>query len=299
MRNPRILLSLMRERLFVSCLYSRPYSYRALALLIWGFLPTLPANAAFLGKSQLTGDLVVELADSEGEELVIAREALYEMGIHQEAIYIPYVDATLDCAVLPLSALLEAYPGVDAALAYCYDGYVSYYNADFIAEYEPYIVLELEGNEKEDMQLEDAPDLGPFYITFAKPLKQGSSEMPDPDNKRPFGVYKIELGTRDSLIGELYAEPFTELNNIEAAGRELWKNNCMSCHSWDADGPGGNLSNRTAVIASIHAKYNKKYFYDFVRDPSAMIPDVKMPKHPHYADEQIESIRLFLSQIPE
>jgi cytochrome c2 len=257
------------------------------------------ARGAFIDKADLTNDLVVELAGDSDQTFVIAREALYDMGARLEPVYIPYLDKTLNCTVLPLKALMDAYPKFDTAIAFCYDGYISYYTPEFIAEYEPYIVLDLEGNVKGDMQLEGAPDLGPFYITFAKPLKQGSSEMPDPDNKRPFGVYKLELGTRESLVGALYAGPFADLNHDALEGRELWLHNCMSCHAWDQEGPGGNLSNRTAQIVAIHGRYNKKYFYDFIRDPSTLIPDVKMPKHPHYDDEKIENIRQFLLNFPE
>jgi len=256
------------------------------------------AAAAFVDKDSLTNDLIVELAGSGEGEITIERDSLYEMGVIDKSVYFPYTDTTLETVVLPLEILFAKYPGMDHAIAYCYDGYVSYYTPEFVAEYEPYIVLEIAGNAKGDLQLEGAPDLGPFYITFEKPLEQGSAEMPDPDNKRPFGVYKIEFGTRDSLVGDLYKRPFTNLTPIEAEGRELWLNNCMSCHSWDADGAGGNLSNRTAELLSIHARYNKKYFHDFTRNPQAMIPDTKMPKHPHYTDAQIESIRSFLRKIP-
>ena len=72
----------------------------------------------------------------------------------------------------------------------------------------------------------------------------------------------------------------------------------MSCHSWGEDGPGGNLSNRIVKIVSVHAKYNAKYFHDFVRDPHVTMPESKMPKHPHYSDETIEQIRQFLTHVP-
>jgi hypothetical protein len=263
------------------------------------FLSTLVATAAFVDKESLTKNLILELAGSGEGEVVIKRDSLYEMGAFDKPVYYPYVDATLNSVVLPMEVLFAKYPEMDHALAYCYDGYVSYYTPEFVAEYEPFIVLEIEGNEKGDLQLEGAPDLGPFYITFEKPLVQGAAEMPDPDNKRPFGVYKIELGTRDVLVGDLYKGPMARLTPIEAQGRELWLNNCMSCHSWDTDETGGNLSNRTAKLLSIHARFNKKYFHDFIRNPEAMIPNTKMPKHPHYTNAQIESIRSFLKKIPD
>jgi cytochrome c2 len=258
----------------------------------------LPAQAAYVDKTELTGDLVIELATGTDESFVIERDALYDMGVRVESVYIPYKKRTLECTVLPLRVLLDEYPQFDSAFAYCYDGYISYYTSGFIEEYDPYIVLDLEGNERGDMKLDGAPDMAPFYITFSPWITQGAEEMSDPDNKRPFGVFKLKLGTRESLVSPLYAVPFDALNEQAVAGRELWLNNCMSCHSWVPDGPGGNLSTRNIKLVSIHAKYNQKYFHDFVQDPQVTMPDSKMPKHPHYSDETIEQIRQFLINVP-
>jgi cytochrome c2 len=256
------------------------------------------ARAAYVDKETLTGDLVIELATGGDEPFVIERDTLYGMGVKTESVYIPYQKHALECTVLPLKVILDQYPEFDTVFAYCYDGYISYYTPEFIAEYEPYIVLDLEGNERGDMKLDGAPDMAPFYITFSPWITQGAEEMPDPDNKRPFGVFKLKLGTRDSLVGPLYAAPFDELNEQAIVGRELWLNNCMSCHSWVPEGPGGNLSNRNIQLVAIHAKYNQKYFHDFVQDPQVTMPDSKMPKHPHYSDETIEQIRQFLTHVP-
>jgi cytochrome c2 len=258
----------------------------------------LPAGAAYVDKETLTGDLVIELATAADEPSVIKRDALYDMGVETESVYIPYQKSALKCTVLPLKVLLDQYPEFDTVFAYCYDGYISYYTPEFIEEYEPYIVLDLEGNERGDMKLDGAPDMAPFYITFSPWITQGAEEMPDPDNKRPFGVFKLKLGTRDSLVGPLYSAPFDALGEQAVAGRELWMNNCMSCHSWVPEGPGGNLSTRNVKLVSIHAKYNQKYFHDFVQDPQVTMPDSKMPKHPHYSDETIEQIRQFLINVP-
>ncbi|WPJ94584.1 cytochrome c [Coraliomargarita algicola] len=255
-------------------------------------------QAAYVDKADLTGDLIVELASDPAQDFVIQRDALYDMGVKTEAVYIPYLKKTIQCTVLPLAAILDAYPEFDAAFAYCYDGYMSYYTSEFIAEYDPYVVLDLEGNERGDMQLEGTPDMGPFYITFAKQLTAGSEEILDPANKRPFGVYKLKLGSQESLVGPLFEAPFDTMDANAQAGREIWMNNCMSCHSWDPVGPGGNLSNRIVKIVSMHAKYNKQYFHDFVKDPQVTMPDSKMPKHPHYSDETIEQIRQFLTHVP-
>jgi cytochrome c2 len=266
--------------------------------ILWLLLPAT-MQGAFIDKTDLTGDLVVELEGAPDALYTIERDALYGMGAKKESVYIPYLKKSIDCTVLPLQAILDTYPQFDAAFAYCYDGYISYYTPDFITKYEPYIVLDLEGNKKGDMKLAGAIDIGPFYITFSERLTVGFDKLLDPVNKRPFGVFKLKLGTRDNLVGPLFDAPLNVLSEDAMAGREIWMNNCMSCHSWGAEGPGGNLSNRIVKIVATHAKYNKKYFHDFVKDPQLTMPESKMPKHPHYNNETIEQIRQFLTNVPD
>ncbi|TVP82334.1 MAG: cytochrome c [Puniceicoccaceae bacterium] len=246
------------------------------------------------------GDLEVRFADRARPGGFLSREALLALPVEERELYIPYVDAHFSATILPLSELLSAL-GKDAessVLSYSYDGYVSFYPPEFTAEYAPFILLELEGFASGDLNLEGGPDLGPYYITFAGEIEKGSEVYPDPDNKRPFGVNQITIGAYDHLMAPLYSGRFADLTPIQQSGRHLWIHNCMSCHAWTEGGVGGDLSNRTAEFISIHARHNRRYFYDMVRDPAKLISDVKMPNHHHYEDAQIEAIRLFLRQFP-
>lgn len=269
------------------------------------FTPTYgltPATEDWVQSERLTdSDLEVHFADASSEPVFISRDSLYAMTPDSRLIYLPYTDSEVQANVIPLKKILELFEfsGDGAMSAESYDGYYSLYPSDFIEAYAPYLVLDLEGLERGDLHPEGAPDLGPYYITFEERLEQGSSKMEDPDNKRPFGVNKITLGTYQDLVAIFYAGPLAALEGPAASGRELYLNNCLSCHAWDREtGPGGDFSNRTTNILSVHAKYNKDYFAKYVVNPTQFIPDVKMPKHPHYTDEQIESIRLFLAEVP-
>lgn len=237
--------------------------------------------------------------DLELSEKALSREYMIGLQTDEVPVHIPYLDDSVMATVVPLASLLVEHGDDPHVLAYCYDGYVSYFPSSFIERYDPYVVLRFKGYDVGRMQLEGGPDMGPYYISFAKPLKQGSAEIPDPDNKRAYGVYKLEIGSKHELIGELFSGPLSDLPSEISTGRELWINNCMSCHSWGAEGPGGAFSNRTVQILAIHAKFNKSYFYNFVRDPSSLMPGAKMSKHPHYEDSQIEAIRQYLAAKPE
>lgn len=237
--------------------------------------------------------------DAKLSQKTLSREYLIGLETDEVPVHIPYLDDSVLATVIPLSRLLGKYGDDAHVLAYCYDGYISYFPSSFIKKYDPYVVLRFSGYDIGQMQLEGGPDMGPYYISFAEPLKQGSPELPDPDNKRPYGVYQLEIGSKETLIGELFAGPLSDLPPEISMGRDLWINNCMSCHSWGAEGPGGAFSNRTVQILAIHAKFNKSYFNLFIRDPSSLMPGAKMSKHPHYEDFQIEAIRRFLVAKPE
>lgn len=262
-------------------------------------ITSVRAEAASTTESATSLDLLVEFAGSDREPITIPREKLYTMGVEKVEVMIPYAEKTVTCTILPVRKLY-AYLEVDhsiASAAESYDGYYSIYPTKFVQDYDPYLVLDFDGVEKGSLKLEGTPELGPFYITFAAPLVQGSDEMPDPDNKRPFGVTKMTLGSYDDLLGFMYEGAFANLDAAAKYGRELYTNNCMSCHAWTAEGPGGVFSNRTAQILSVHAKFNRDYFSKYIINPTQFIPDVKMPKHPHYADEEIDALIAFLSKI--
>ena len=271
----------------------------ASALVVLWAQPSAGAAEAGGGGEFAGGPLRVAFAESPGASREFTREALRAMPTARREVYFPYVDGVREAEVLPLAALMERLSADGSVMAYCRDGYVSYYPEAFLETYAPFLVLDLAATPPGDLRLEGGPDLGPYYITFAARVARGSAELPDPDNKRPFGVERLVFGDREALVGPLFEGPVAELAPLEERGRELWMHNCMSCHAWgpDGEGPGGHLSNRTARVIAIHAKHNGDYFHDYVRDPSTFIPGVKMPKHPHYTDEDIASIQAFIRNV--
>ena len=246
-----------------------------------------------------SGPLRVESAGSPGQSREWSREALRALSAERRKVYFPYIDGEREAVVVPLATLAERFPEADSLMAYCRDGYVSYYPKAFLEAYRPFLVLDLAATPRGDLRLSGGPDLGPYYITFSARVERGSAALPDPDNKRPFGVERLVFGDRETLVGPLFEEPVSELAPAAERGRELWTHNCMSCHAWGTKGggPGGHLSNRTAPVVAIHAKHNDAYFHDYVRDPSTFIPGVKMPKHPHYTDAQIDAIQSFIAKV--
>lgn len=277
--------------------FNRAGVYSLLAVLIVG--PVVSAQALQDSRSQ-DDDLELRF----GVELnarFMKRADLLLLPAQTESVYIPYIDTYLDCQVLPLSSLLEVLE-LDlesAILAESYDGYFSVYQPEFIDQYEPYLVLTLGDEPLGDMQVQTSPNLGPYYVTYAKQVPIGSPELMDPDNKRPYGVSRITIGDYAELFKSFYEGPLESLNAAELAGRELFINNCLSCHAWEAEGLGGRFSNRTVPILTAHARYNSDYFKAYVKNPATYDPTAKMPAHPHYDPSQIDSIIQFLKATAE
>ncbi|MEM7791369.1 MAG: cytochrome c [Verrucomicrobiota bacterium] len=245
-------------------------------------------------------DLEIAFVDPSKPSKYISRADLIEMGAKEEGVLVPYIDSYIPSLTIPLTAVVAAAGGqpTDSVTAESYDGYFSIFQPEFIKEYAPYIMLDIIETEPGVLQIGKSPNLGPYYITYAKELKQGSPEILDPDNKRPYGVNKITIGPYETIFEKLYSGPLATLEKDLAAGRTIFINNCMSCHAWEPDGLGGRFSNRVVPILSMHAQFNAQYFKEYVYDPTKFQPDVLMPKHPHYEDETIQSIINFLKAVP-
>jgi cytochrome c2 len=270
---------------------------------LWGALGITAAVAATVWGSAKSGeevppgdDLWVEVLLPGASSISLTRAELLRGAVERKSVYFSYTDEHRICLVLPLEALMKEMVGGEATMltSYSSDGYVSVFTPDFIRDYQPFIVLEIEGMGPGGMAFEGGPDLGPFFITYNQLLEPGYGPFPDPVNKRPYGVTKISVGTEESVLGPFFSSPASGLSASDARGRHLWVHNCMSCHQWTPADPGGHMSNRDAQVLSVHARLSPDYFRRFVVDPQEIWPGARMSGHPHYEEADIDAIRSFL-----
>jgi cytochrome c2 len=267
-------------------------------LLLFSFVILGPALGPVYGeKEEFEADaLKIEFADSEPAIEMSKADLLALDATSVQDVYISYIDAVKPAHVLYLTDLLahvEADAG-SAVFANSYDGYFSVYQPDFVERYAPYLILAFEGMAPDEMQLGESPDLGPYYITFDERPAKGSAELYDPDNKRPYGVNWIKIGPYEEMMAPFYRGKLAKVSEKIEHGRQLYIDNCMSCHAFGEGKLGGDFSNRTSQLLTIHAEINMRYFKDMVREPAKWIPGVLMSAHPHYTDEDIEAIAAFL-----
>lgn len=180
----------------------------------------------------------------------------------------------------------------DLILATCNDGYQANYTAEQIGRHEPFIVLEIDGEGPGDWgRKEDGTWFrGPYYFAIVE-----AGDLLDPTSKAPFGVYRLTFTTQRERFAELYAGKFASLPADAAAGREIFVNHCLNCHSSPSTIVGGTMSNRTMPVLAAHAKFNRDYFDQFVMDPPSLMPGIIMPGHPHYEPKHLDQLRAFLA----
>jgi hypothetical protein len=194
---------------------------------------------------------------------------------------------------------LPASPGADCVLATCVDRYASVFTRDFIARYRPFLVLEING-EGPDKWPPKGLDFnpGPYVITVSEALVPEAASVLDIAHKKPWGVSGIEIATFSKSFSGAFQGRWSAISARAAAGRDIWINDCDSCHL----GPGGIFSGNQsrqafAIIAAI-ARGNPALFKQYVRDPKSVISTAKMEPHPQYTDAQLDSVIAFTGAVP-
>ncbi|MGJ3243349.1 MAG: c-type cytochrome [Opitutales bacterium] len=200
--------------------------------------------------------------------------------------------------VLFLADLLAALPvddTVDTVLARCKDGYLSLYTDTFREEYRPFLVLTIDGRPAGAWpESISGADIGPYYITVSEKLAPAYADLKDAGTKRPWGVTAFRLVRFEEEFSPLFSGKFADLTGDAAAGRDLYMNNCMSCHAWEGGTFGGTVSEFTFPVIAAKSKFMPDYFRKWVRNPQAFNPESKMEAQSHYTDADFRQLQAFL-----
>lgn len=209
-----------------------------------------------------------------------------------------FVPGPQDVTIVMLADLLARLPrkaDADTVIATCSDGYASIYTQSFIKDYQPFLVLKINGQGPDRWPpagLKFNP--GPYVISIADQLAPGASKLLDAGHKRPWGVNAIEFANYDERLAVLHQGALAKPSAPAAEGREIWINSCFSCHNIPQSKLGGTKAARPIQILASHAAYNADYFKTYVRTPAKLNPAAKMEPHPHYTDAQLDSLIAFL-----
>lgn len=210
-----------------------------------------------------------------------------------------FVRGEQEVTVLFIRDLLKLLPlaeGADTLLAECKDHYASVYTQAFIENWQPFLVLEINGQGPDKWP---PPGLkfnpGPYVITASDVVVPGVSKVLDIGHKKPWGTVTIELANYAERFGGGYKERWSDLSPAARQGREIWVNSCSSCHVGPGGMFGGNKSERPFMVVEAIAGYNRDYFKKYVGAPASMNPAAKMEAHPHYSEAQLDALIAFIT----
>jgi hypothetical protein len=211
-----------------------------------------------------------------------------------------FVPGEQEVTVVFLSDLWTALPrgpGADTLLATCAsDGYASIYRERFIADYRPFLVLEINGQGPEKWPPAGLTfNPGPYVISISPGVVPAVGTLLDAGHKKPWGVTTLELANFAERDRDSFSGRWAALSPRAAAGREIWINSCASCHRGPGTTFGGTKSDRPFEVLAAHAMYNRDYFKKYVRAPQSLMAGAKMEAHPHYTDAQLDALMAFIT----
>jgi cytochrome c2 len=202
--------------------------------------------------------------------------------------------------VVSLSDLWTALPtgpGTDSILATCADGYASVYTLAFIADYRPFIVLEINGKGPRDWPPAGVTfNPGPYAILVSADFEPRVASYPNVQHKKPWGVTTLEVASYADRFRGFYSGKWSSLSQAAAAGREAWVNTCASCHAGPPGAFGGTKAGRPFPVIAAYAGYDRAFFMKYVRDPKSLVPCAKMEPHPRYTDGELSGLIEFITE---
>jgi hypothetical protein len=195
-----------------------------------------------------------------------------------------------------LWAALPVREGADSLLASCADGYAAVYDAAFIRDYRPFLILAISGQGPEKWPpagLRFNP--GPYVISVAAGLVPAVAQLMDAGHKRPWGVTTLEFARLEDRFSAFFGGPWAGAGAVARQGRELWIHSCSSCHRGPGDTFGGTKGERPFELLAAQARHSPDYFRRYITAPKGLVPAAKMEAHPHYTEAQLEALTAFVA----
>ena len=237
-------------------------------------------------------------ATHQGNPVTVTRDGLATLPGYREitARLLPGEPPTT-LGVLPLSALLEAYPlagEADGLVLETINLWESFITTEHIADHDSQLLLYYDGESPATGHWPawggDVEPLAPFYVFDADQPIPSFSDAP------AYGMIAATQITRirATRTAERYAEFFAlELTPPADAGRSTFLKRCNSCHVGPG-GTGGNVSGRPFAVLTALATHSPDYFRNLVANPKPFYPDTSMPKHTDFGAADYDALIAFL-----
>lgn len=236
----------------------------------------------------------------EGESRFIRHADLLELPTQELRVELEFFpNERRTSTVVFLSDLRKALPlkdECDLLIVHCKDRYYSFYTNALIAEYKPFVLLQIDGEGPENWpKSPGGVDFGPYYVTASTEIAPHFHDLFYYPSKMPWGGVKLEAANYADTFRPIYSGRFANLDPQAQRGRFIYQNNCMNCHHWEDTSFGGQLAERNFVVLASHARYNKAYFFKYTKTPKQVNPASKMSANPHLTQADLEALRAFMS----
>lgn len=194
-----------------------------------------------------------------------------------------------------LRAALPVTPESDVIFAVCDDGYAAHFPADYVAAFQPLLILALNGQPAEEWGKSLASGVGmpPFYINSATftPRESETAVGQKEGARYPYAVSKLVFTTTAQSIGRLSLKPGASA--AAQAGQKLALRDCLSCHAHA--GFGGSNSARPWLLLKTWSA-NTSYFRRYVKKPKSVQPNAKMPGFAEYDDTALDALTAYFRE---
>ncbi len=194
-----------------------------------------------------------------------------------------------------LRAALPVASESDVIFAVCDDGYAAHFPADYVAAFQPLLILALNGQPAEEWGKSLASGVGmpPFYINSASftPRESETAAGQKEGARYPYAVSKLVFTTSAKSVGRLSLKP--EASAAAQAGQKLALRDCLSCHAHD--GFGGSNSGRPWLLLKTWSA-NTSYFRRYVKKPRSVQPTAKMPGFTEYDEAALDALTAYFRE---
>ncbi|HTH46299.1 MAG TPA: cytochrome c [Candidatus Limnocylindria bacterium] len=194
-----------------------------------------------------------------------------------------------------LRAALPVATGSDVIFAVCDDGYAAHFPADYVAAFQPLLILALDGHPAEEWGKSLASGVGmpPFYINSATftPRESETAAGQKEGARYPYAVSKLVFTTTAKSIGRLGLK--SGASATAQAGQKIALRDCLSCHAHDDFG--GSNSGRPWLLLKTWSA-NPGYFRRYVKKPKSVQPAARMPGFPEYDDAALDALTAYFHE---
>ncbi|MGB9068752.1 MAG: hypothetical protein WCC21_09280 [Candidatus Acidiferrales bacterium] len=173
-------------------------------------------------------------------------------------------------------------PSTDMLIADCKDKYQAHYTRQYVAQYHPALITELNGA---PLRASQDDDYGPYMIAHVNFKMAAESRALDEEPQIPWGVVRLQFRDEDATLSSIKPR----IANLDkAVGYEVAEENCLRCHN--AGDVGGLKSGVNWTVLGALAANSPDFFATYVRDPKSKNRNTRMAASPEYDDPTMAAL---------